>query len=100
MTVSRMASVVGGIITPGLIKGDDGLLNSTVIFGFGMCVISLCCGIGLVLIDRYADKVDKKDLFLTDEDKFKFKDILEFKLPFWLVSASCVFVYMSIFPFI
>lgn len=95
-----MASVVGGWITPALIKGDDGLINSTMIFGFGLCIVSFFCGLGLVLVDSYADKKDKKVLVLTDEDKFKFKDILEFKLPFWLVSASCVFVYMSIFPFI
>lgn len=56
LTVSRMASVVGGFIIPSLIKGDSGLIDSTVEFGFGLCVISLIAGICLVFVDIYADK--------------------------------------------
>jgi len=100
LTVSRLASVFGGILIPTFIKNDGGLINSTMIFGFGLCIFSLFAGIFLVIIDKYADKKDKRDLSLAAEDKFQFKDIVEFKLPFWLVSCSCVFVYMSVFPFI
>jgi len=54
----------------------------------------------LVLTDKYADSKETKTLELSADDKFSFRDIFQFKLPFWLVSVSCVFVYMSIFPFI
>lgn len=100
LTISRLSSVIGGFIIPSLITSDDGLINSTMIFGFVLCVVSLIAAVLIVLLDLYADRTDKKELAISAEDKFKLKDLLEFKLPYWLVSASCVFVYMSIFPYI
>lgn len=60
LTVSRMASVIGGIIIPRLISNDtnelgEHLVDSTMQVGFWLCVISLIAGILLVLIDKYAD---------------------------------------------
>ena len=100
LTFARLASVFGGIVIPRLITKDNNLVNSVMWTGTGLCLVSLVAGVLLVLIDRYADRTDKKELALSDDDKFQFKDILEFELPFWLVCVSCVFVYMSIFPFI
>ena len=58
-------------------------------------------GFCLVAVDMYADKKDGKgDLTLKDEDKFRWGDILKFKTPYWLITFSCMFVYMSIFPYI
>lgn len=38
---------------------------------------------------------------LTEDDKFKFKDLKQFnRLPFWLVTMSCVIIYMVIFPYV
>lgn len=56
LTVARMASVVGGIIVPTLIRNDNDLIDTTMIFGFGLCVFSLLAGIFLVIVDSYADK--------------------------------------------
>ena len=70
MTVSRLASVIGGLIIPTLIRTDDHLINTTMIFGFGLCIVSLGAGILLVVVDAYADRKDKKDLALSAEDKF------------------------------
>jgi len=53
----------------------------------------------LVVIDAYADKKDGTVAKLSDEDKFKCRQICEFKLPFWLIVVSCVAVYCSIFPY-
>lgn len=75
MTVARLASVVGGIITPLLINNDDGLINSTMWVGTGLCIFSLIAGVFLVLIDSYADKKDKLILALTAEDKFNWRDL-------------------------
>lgn len=76
LTFARLASVLGGIIIPRLITADNDLVNSVMWTGSGLCVISLIAGILLVLIDSYADKTDKKDLALSDDDKFQLKDIL------------------------
>ena len=70
MTVSRLASVFGGFLIPTFIRNDHDLINSTMIFGFGLCIFSLLAGIFLVFVDKYADKHDKRDLSLAAEDKF------------------------------
>jgi nitrate/nitrite transporter NarK len=62
--------------------------------------VSFACAIVLAIIDRYADKKDNKTVVLTEADKFQLKDLKEFSLSFWLIVLSCVFVYMSIFPYI
>jgi len=55
----------------------------------------------LVHIDRWAAKKDDVEAVVNEEEKFKMSDLKEFKgLPFWLVTASCVIVYMVIFPYI
>ena len=70
MTVSRLASVIGGLIIPSLIRTDDHLINSTMVFGFGLCVVSLGAGIMLVIVDAYADRKDKKELTISADEKF------------------------------
>jgi hypothetical protein len=95
-----MASVLGGFIIPSLIDSDGGLVNLVMWVGTGLCVFCLLNGIILCIIDLYAEKHDKDNLKLSEEDKFKWSDLREFTLPFWLVSFSCVFVYCAIFPFI
>jgi hypothetical protein len=58
-------------------------------------------GFCLVFVDMYADKKDgKADLALKEDEKFRWNDILQFKLPYWLITFSCMFVYMSVFPYI
>lgn len=100
LTVARLASVVGGILIPSLIAADDDRVNSTMWLGTGICIFSLFAGILLVAVDSYAEKKDGGKVELSDEDKFQWRDLITFGLPFWLVALSCVFVYMSIFPFI
>jgi MFS family permease len=69
--------------------------------GFFICLFSLCTAFLLVGIDAWAAKKDGVSAELSDEDKFRFGDLKKFnKLPFWLVTASCVIIYMVIFPYI
>lgn len=65
--------------------------------GFIVCVYSFGCAIVLILFDGYAAKLypeGRKEL--KSEGGFKFKDIYNFKLPFWLLTGNCVATYMSI----
>jgi len=100
LTVARLASVVGGIIIPLMIAADNDRVDTVMWFGTGLCCFSLIAGILLVAIDSYAEKKDGGRMEIAAEDKFQWADLTTFGLPFWLVAASCVFVYMSIFPFI
>lgn len=55
----------------------------------------------LVWIDAWAAKKDNVQAVLSEDDKFRFSDLKKFNtLPFWLVTASCVIIYMAIFPYI
>jgi len=56
----------------------------------------------MVILDKYAESKtsEKEKLKLADEEKINFKDVLKFKLPFWLLTGSCVLTYMSIFPYL
>mmetsp|Transcript_15578 Transcript_15578/g.10948 ORF Transcript_15578/g.10948 Transcript_15578/m.10948 type:complete len:128 (-) Transcript_15578:810-1193(-) len=99
LSISRLGSTLNGLIEPTYAAAHG--LGGAVFFGFGVCCFSLLSAIGLVSVDSYADKKDgNSSAKLSDEDKFQWSDIKSFKLPFWLITASCVFVYMSIFPYI
>jgi len=101
LSISRLGSVINGIILPRVVENNDGLIGKALFIGFGICLFSLIMGFCLVLVDYWADKKDGADMLeLTDEDRFHWKDILNFKLPYWLITLSCMFVYMSIFPYI
>lgn len=54
----------------------------------------------MVILNRKAEKSDPSSkVKLTEEEKFKFSDIAQFKLPFWFLTGSCIFTYMSVFPY-
>lgn len=36
---------------------------------------------------------------ITEEDKFKWKDLLKFNSKFWLLAVSCVLIYAAVFPY-
>ena len=44
--------------------------------GFGICLFSLLTAFALAGVDYYADKKDGKKAELSDEDKFRCKDLL------------------------
>lgn len=54
----------------------------------------------VAIIDKYADKVDgtKSGPVVTEDEKFRFRDLKTFRLKYWLISISCVVVYTAIFP--
>jgi len=60
----------------------------------------------MVILDKINDRktahveISANEKEKDPEEEFKFKDILQFKLPFWLLTISCVVTYMSIFPYI
>lgn len=91
--------MINSIVEPRIADAADGSISGALWLGFIICVFSWCCGLGLVLVDSYADKKDGKKAELSEDDKFKCKQLLEFTLPFWLLVISCVSVYCSIFPY-
>lgn len=69
--------------------------------GFFVCVFSLIMAFLLVGIDIWAAKKDGVKVEISEDEKFKFSDLKKFNgLPFWLVTMSCVIIYMVIFPYV
>ena len=60
----------------------------------------------MAYLDRKAEEHDKQKLgnvevaAVDEDDKFKWSDLGEFGIQFWLLTGSCVLTYMSVFPYI
>jgi hypothetical protein len=78
------------------------MLGFAFLIGFGVCIFSFLCGIALVVMDRYAEKVDGTTFgkVVSEDEKFRFSDIKTFNRSFWIICVSCVIIYCGIFPFL
>ena len=55
----------------------------------------------LVWVDWWAAKKDNVKVELSEDEKFHLSDLKQFNTrPFWLVTMSCVIIYMVIFPYV
>lgn len=70
--------------------------------GFLICIFSLINAVGLVWLDKKAEKQNPNSeaAVVSDDDKFKMSDLYDFPLSFWLLTGSCVLTYMSVFAYI
>lgn len=106
LCVARVGSYINGIALPAIAaKFPDTEPVKQVAYGlflgFGVCLISWVMALCLAAIDRWADKVEGKEgIQLTEEEKFHWRDVANFKRPYWLLVASCVLVYCVIFPYL
>jgi len=99
LSFSRLGSVAASFIEPRLASQNGGDITIPLYVGLGFCIFSFFCGIGIVVVDAYADKVDGVTAKTTGDDKFKCRDLKSFKLPYWLITFSCVTIYCCIFPY-
>lgn len=86
-------------------KQNDSIA-APMLFGFLICIFSLINAFGMVFLERIDKRRMKKVGAQSDiaepeaEEPFKMSDLKNFRLPFWLLTISCVCTYMSIFPYI
>lgn len=100
LSVARAGTVIAGFIYPELIKGDTNL-TWPLMFATGICIISEIFMVGLVLIDRKADKQEgKENDSLNPAKKVKLSDVKDFPLIYWVLNISCVLNYIGIFCFL
>ena len=99
LSVARVGSFING---PAMsIISQNSSVGLALFVGFLICCFSLITAIVLVSIDAWAEKKDNTKVILSDDEKFKLSDLKEFKsLPFWLVTTSCVVIYMVVFVYI
>ena len=69
--------------------------------GFAICVFSLLNALGLVWLDKKAEKQNPNSAArIAADEQFKWSDLYDFDLSFWILTGSCVLTYMSVFPYI
>ncbi|MDI6845564.1 MAG: MFS transporter [Candidatus Saccharicenans sp.] len=97
LTVSRLGSLFA-FNTGELISRYYGSFRYALLAAVLACGVSLLGNILYVVFDRRAEKVLdlKKE---TETEKINIRDIKEFKLTFWYITALCFTFYSAIFPF-
>ena len=77
-------------------------LPAPVMLGLGLLVAGFVAFIWYTFMDRKLEKSEGITDDITDEDKFKFKDILFIvgNKGFWLIALLCVLFYSGVFPFL
>ena len=99
LSVARIGSSINGPVVTAL--ADDYSVGFALLVGFFICCFSLLMAFLLVWIDAWAAKKDGVTLEISEDEKFKLSDLKQFnRLPFWLVTFSCVIIYMVIFIYI
>ena len=101
LSVARIGSSINGPVETHLADGPGGV-GFALLVGFFICCFSLLMAFLLVGIDIWAAKKDGLEkMVISEDEKFKFSDLKQFNgLPFWLVTLSCVIIYMVIFPYV
>ena len=100
MSMARLGSVANAAIIPSVY--DDSGLGMALAVGFLICLFSLANAMGLVWLDRKAEKTNpnSESAAVAEDEKFKWSDIWSFNASYWLLTGSCVITYMTIFPYL
>ena len=98
LCVGRLGSAVNGPIVEAIATSHS--VGYALMTGFVICVVCLLSLIIMLIIDAWAEKKDGVAMEVDPNDKFKWKDIGTFKLPFWLVCGSCFVEYMIVIVYV
>ena len=93
LSVTWTGGIIWSLIVPPLVEATS--LSVGLACGLWVCVFSFIIWISLIILDKYADKVDSKHYdFEDDEDeKFHWRDIKQFDRSYWLVQINCFISY-------
>lgn len=97
VSVSRLGSVANDNTEP-VIVTESGSLSLGLWIGFILCGISLICAIALNYLDRKKDEKlgISEPIKLDSSEKFKFSEMKDFGLIFWLICINCFVIYIDV----
>ena len=98
LSVARLGSTINGPVENWAAETHS--VGFGLMIGLAICIFSLVVAFCLVAIDWWAEKKDNVQVDKDPNDAFSWREIGNFKLPFWLVTGSCVVIYMVIFIYI
>ena len=96
LALARLGAVAAGVIVPSVY--DVSGLGPAFGVGFVICIFSFINAIGIIILDGHAEKAGNFPI-QEESDKLEIRDILTFRAPFWMATASCMLTYMSVFPY-
>lgn len=98
-TMGCLAIACGQYLSP--LLDDKMSLGAALSTSAVICFCSFICAIIYAALEAKACREDKKEgkVFSNEIDKFNWRDIKEFKLPYWLVSVNIVCTFLSILCF-
>jgi MFS family permease len=104
ISAARIAATVNDATQPMIYESSGKTLHTGYWIGFVVAIYSILCAIVASIIDFVADKKEKKDTLVEgqieqkdESEEVHIRDVLDFTLPYWLVTGNCVFFYMSYF---
>ena len=92
LSVTWSGGIIWSLIVPPLVEATS--LSIGLACGLWVCVFSFISWISLIILDKYADRVDNiHDDFEDDEDaKFHWRDIKQFDRSYWLVQVNFFYI--------
>mmetsp|Transcript_26228 Transcript_26228/g.38868 ORF Transcript_26228/g.38868 Transcript_26228/m.38868 type:complete len:571 (+) Transcript_26228:73-1785(+) len=116
LSVARLGSVFNNLLSP--VLADSAGVPFALWFGTILCASSVFCAMVVIPIDKgLEEKIAANKLAVEDsnlevdlkrprdeedediEEEVKFKDVLSFPKPFWILVISCLVVYGCVLPF-
>jgi nitrate/nitrite transporter NarK len=100
ITIGRLVVVVNDWTQPAIYNWTGDVVIG-LWFGVILCLLSLICGIFLIIIDRKKDKALKvfAEASLEKKEKVKFSEIFKSDRRFWILCAINFTGYMCLLPF-
>jgi MFS family permease len=71
ISFARVGSIINGFLIPKELTDSDNDFVSTIMWGTYFCMLSFCCGIGVVIMDRIAEKQSGREALTSGEAPFR-----------------------------
>lgn len=95
LCVCRLGSSLNSYLSP-LLYSQFGDIAHVSMVGLAFLMLSLACGIGLIIMDSKYFKNEK----VENNEKIAIKDITSLKPNFWFLYLNGILCFMSFFPFL
>ena len=104
ISAARIAATVNDALQPVIYHSSGKKLHTGYWIGFLVAIYSILAAIIASLVDYAADKSERKETLIAgqevqkdESEEVRIRDVLNFTLPYWLITGNCVFFYMSYF---
>ena len=99
LSIGRIGSAVNSALTPRIYESTQKIW-APCLFGGGVCIFALLCGLLLSFMDKISDRREKQASDVSDpSNKISCSDIKRFNLLYWLLTLNCGLIYSGFYGF-